>query len=212
MYKVLLLAFCLGLVFVGTLAEKRGRNVIGWICLSFLITPYLSLVILLLTDKLDSKKKDLTVNQEGRYWFAAILGCALFLTPLFLPSIYKWHNDSYRADYVMIEGSSYNDVTIHSFTYRFGKFEARVHNDTEYNVEDLVFRVTYYNSRGEQIDYCDYPYHFVIEKDMSKTCQFERGDEYPRAYDKAEIKVLQYTKIGEEKDEEAEIEGNSFSI
>lgn len=207
MYKLIIVAIIIGLIMVGTLADKRGRSVVGWLCLSLLLTPFVCAVILLSTDKIDVQKEDLTVNQNGRYWIFVLLLFALFLTPLFIPSWFEWYNSAAHADY-LLPSNSYESVYIRSFSCHSDKYEAIVENSSYHDIANLTFRVTYYEG-GTQIDYHDYLYESTIEKGMTKTCLFERGEEYPHKYDKVEIHIIRLIPIEEKQEEERCDETNS---
>lgn len=210
MYGLIISAFLISLIMVGKLADKRGRSVVGWLCLSLLLTPFICAFVLLSTEKTDSRKKDLTTNQEGSYWVFTILCCAAFLVPFFFPSSFKWYDSASHADYELPR-SSFESIYVRSFSCYSDKYEIIVENDSYKDITNVTFRVTYYKD-NKQIDYHDYVYGSVIEKNMTKTCLFERGGEFPYKYDKVEIEIIAAVRIEDESEESSENSENTISL
>lgn len=183
------IAYIIGFVLVGILANKANRNVVGWILLSFIISPILAALILYLINPSEEFKKKTGLI----YLFVLIAITGLFVGSMFLSSSsLKSHSNQLE----IAKSSQSGSVCITSFEEgRRSDFKVQVQNNTDEEIKRIDFRVVYYDKDGNQIDYRDVSYPFSIDAHMTKTLEVHKDMDAPCEYGKATIKITDYSYV-----------------
>lgn len=182
------LSFIIGFVLVGILASKANRSVVGWILLSFLVSPLLASVVLYFTNPDEEFKK-----KKGLGYLALLI----LIIGLFVGAVVmNTSSDSQSNQLEIADSSQTGSVRITSFEDGSrSDFKVQVQNNTDEEIKRIDFRVVYYDKDGNQIDYHDVSCPFSIDAHMTKTLELHKNMDAPREYGKATIKITDYSYI-----------------
>jgi len=88
--------------------------------------------------------------------------------------------------------ASSGKVCILSFKENSYDYVAQVQNNTNKSIQNIKFRIIYYDKEGNQMHYTDTQCYESIDAKMTKMIHIHREIETPRNYDKAEISIIAY--------------------
>lgn len=182
------ISFIIGFVLVGILASKANRSVVGWILLSFLVSPLLASIVLYFTNPDEEFKK-----KKGLGYLALLI----LIIGLFVGAVVmNTSSDSQSTQLEIADSSQTGSVRITSFEDGSrSDFKVQVQNNTDEEIKRIDFRVVYYDKDGIQIDYHDVSCPFSIDAHMTKTLELHKNMDAPRKYGKATIQLTDYSYI-----------------
>lgn len=183
------IAFFASLVLVGVLANKAKRSVVGWILLSFLITPFLCAIILYFI----SSSEDCKGWRGLPYIVATFALTAVFYGAIFFDFLpFESSNLNSVHVFEVASNASSGKVCILSFKENPYDYVAQVQNNTNKSIQNIEFRIIYYDKEGNQMHYTDTQCYESIDAKMTKMIHIHREIGTPRNYDKAEISIISY--------------------
>ena len=182
------LSFIIGFVLVGILASKANRSVVGWILLSFLVSPLLASLVLYFTNPDEEFKK-----KKGLGYLALLI----FIIGLFVGAVVmNTSSDSQSSQLEIAESSQTGAVCITSFENNSSlDYKVQVQNNTDQEIKRVDFRIVYYDNDGHQIDYHDSSNPYSIDAHMTRTLIVHKDSDAPRKYGKATIQLTDYSYI-----------------
>lgn len=187
-YSFSILAFIIAFILVGVLANKAGRSVIGWLLLSFLITPFIAALVLYFINPSPEVR-----GKNGIWYLVAIIFSFVLFSSMF------WHlpasslGSSRSPKYTVAASSQTGRVSITSFDYRSYEYEVQVHNGTGAAIKQMTFRIVYYDKAGNQIDYCDKTSMETIDAGMTKRVCLIGDLSTPKNFARAEVQLKDYS-------------------
>ena len=164
---------------------------VGWLLLSFIISPLLAALILYLINPSKEFKKG-----PGLIYLIILFGLIALLVAgvMQIPDGFSGSGSS-KSTYEVSQSSQAGSVCLLSFGVESWEYTVQVQNNTDREIKRTDFRIIYYDQEGNQIDYRDKTSHEPVDAHMTKTVRLNKGIDVPKHFGKATIKITNYSYV-----------------